>query len=105
MRLEAEPKTSSRQTFFGFNLSACFQLVSPVLTSPHDKPEPENLGRKMALGNRAIYQNRHARIIIMARRSLSYYGRIHLRRLPFVPIISLAVWRRTIHFTNYARRR
>ena len=32
---------------------------------------PENLSRQMVSSNRAIYQDRHARIIIMARRTIS----------------------------------
>ena len=31
----------------------------------------ENLGCEMVLGNRAIYQDQHARIIIVARRKIS----------------------------------
>jgi hypothetical protein len=42
-----------------------------IRTSEQSNGVPENLRRKMVLRNRAIYQDRHARIIIMARRVIS----------------------------------
>jgi len=42
-----------------------------VRTSEQSNGVPENLCRKKVLRNRGIYQDRHARIIIMARRLIS----------------------------------
>jgi len=50
------------------------------------------------LWGRPINQDRDARNSSSARRSILQQGRIHLRRLNFVPAISLAGARRTIHY-------
>jgi hypothetical protein len=56
---------------------------------------------KCVLQDRPIRQDRDARISSSARRLILQQGRIHLRRLNFVPAISLAGARRTIHSRQY----